>query len=517
MPDAGYPLNMPVTGYLPPGTSAGHLYVPAYFQPASAYVPQAYRYGSPSMPEQAPLLGFSSYPTYTPPPGTSPADLPPPYALIDNDHTDYSVPPPGAEPHLYPNVLQNRHTDYSLPPPSTEPPIVEYPNIVLPNRHSDYSMPSPHTEPPLVEYRNIILQNPKISGVIPKQGRSYKVYYRRNSPRLGGTLALEGVGPLQMEAVAEEFPSHSPKNETLFAFVKGKIKSGSTLQAGLVGLVLGPMRYDTDVIHDAISDEGSLQDLGRLAYVYEERYKTRLRDDILRRAHDLKSGYHPRPFSLRPILVYQTALDPHRRLLPDPLSTSPCPSPEDDVRTLVMSVAAGTLFKEETHKKTLAQALHTALQVDIHDERASLIGVCIDSSDPSVVDKKTALLFIARDPDPDPKHPDLDPQVIWEAIRLEETMTGIGAREKLIVMRLLRAHWSRDRIKYQRGLPPAVREDSPETHDQWESDQWFVEALPPRPRPGDHDVERMGIGIKYVTSLASAQIPLQSFYPICPK
>ncbi|KAJ7720665.1 hypothetical protein DFH07DRAFT_784321 [Mycena maculata] len=174
-------------------------------------------------PEQPPLQGFPGYPTYAPRPEPSPADLPPPYALIDNGHTDHSVPTPGAESHLSPNVLQIGH--------------------------SDYSMPLPNTEPPLVEYHNIILLNLKFSGMnseARKNRSGYQVEYRANSTRLGGRhlydpllcgadngltfstviQALVCVGTLQMDAVAEEFPSHSPKNETLFAFVKGKTKSG---------------------------------------------------------------------------------------------------------------------------------------------------------------------------------------------------------------------------------------------------------------------------------------------------
>jgi hypothetical protein len=50
-------------------------------------------------------------------------------------------------------------------------------------------------------------------------------------------------------------------------------------------------------------------------------------------------------------------------------------------------------------------------------------------------DYRSALLFIVSGCDEDPRHPEIDPQAIRDAKRIEETMVGMGTNKELLAMR----------------------------------------------------------------------------------
>jgi hypothetical protein len=70
---------------------------------------------------------------------------------------------------------------------------------------------------------------------------------------------LTRLGPLKLEVISHEYYSHNNKGETLAKLVEHKTKSH--VEKGLLGLVLGPLKYDAERVHDAIKGLGCVSPL----------------------------------------------------------------------------------------------------------------------------------------------------------------------------------------------------------------------------------------------------------------
>ncbi|KAJ7431474.1 hypothetical protein B0H11DRAFT_2130377 [Mycena galericulata] len=406
MPGAPYPPSMPGPGYPPPQPPPAHSgYAPQYLPPSPQGYPGS---GGPPMPG----LSSPGFPSYAPPPGAPPAGYP-----------SYAPPAGYGAPQGY--------SGYA-------PPQVAFPGF------------QGSAEPPTVLYRDITIHNPKFSGGLHKyQGIDVDVtdiVKHSNTKDLINVLAR--MGPLKMEVVAQEFPSNTPKNESLYDFVKRK--TSGDIQRGLLGLILGPLKYDVDRIHDAITGAGTKedtlneiilsltpQDLSLLTHLYQQKYGKALLQDIhgeFNMSGDVKK-------------LFDKVLDPNRRLLPDSSTPDGTRLVMDDVETLYKSGQGRVGTKESKFYEILTGRTHYHLiqvcRVYLEKHKKSLSHVI--HSEFSGDDRK-ALLSIVMRSDPDLKHLDVDPAALRDARLLEETMAGLGTREALLVMRLLRAHWSRPRM-----------------------------------------------------------------------
>ncbi|KAJ6481906.1 hypothetical protein C8R45DRAFT_1003404 [Mycena sanguinolenta] len=315
-------------------------------------------------------------------------------------------------------------------------------------------------EPAIVLYRNIMVHNPKSSDGLQKYATlDADIEAILNCSKSNGSKAesrinalvvtLAQLGSLKMEVVSNEFPSHrrNHKGITLRQFIEDE--TSGDVQAGLLGLILGPVKYDVDRIHyaivglpvkeDILNDillELTPQEARLLAHVYHQTYKNPL---LAHRIEIDDENWR----------LFKAILHPNRRLLED--------QPYDNLRLTLEDVQS--IHKMQDYRPKPERTKELAFtEVFAHRTRKHIIQVCstyLEKHDKSMsqVIRRTflgnycsALLFIAAGCQPDPKHPELDPQAIRDAKRIEDTMAGIGTNRKMLIMRVLRAHWSRRRM-----------------------------------------------------------------------
>jgi len=304
---------------------------------------------------------------------------------------------------------------------------------------------------------------------------------------------LTRLGPLKMEVLAHDFPQNNQKGETLYRLVERK--TTRYVEAGLLGLVQGPIRYDADRVKDAIQGMGTKEslldellldltpsDVNLLAYVYEQKYKV----SLLKAVQDDLSGNVRKLFTqlLDPKRILRPYFPPY--VPPPPGAPAPGgtpapgtpgatpaagantntnsgkpgeqPKPEEkpdnpqelleaDVSKLYSSGKGRVGTNEEAIYKILTGRTHEHLiQIcrHYHEKNKKLLSHDL-KGEFSGHDLK-ALLYIVSGGEVNLRYPELDPAVVRDANLLEETMAGMGTNDTLLVMRILRAHWSRRRM-----------------------------------------------------------------------
>ncbi|KAF7366338.1 Annexin A4 [Mycena sanguinolenta] len=315
-------------------------------------------------------------------------------------------------------------------------------------------------EPAVILYRDIMVYNPKSSERLQKYATlDADIEAILNCSKSSGSKAdsrvnalvvtLAQLGALKLEVVAHEFPLH-PRNHKhipLQHFIEDEI-SGD-VQAGLIGLILGPVKYDADRINYAIKALPVKEDILRdifldltpqearlLAYVYHQTYKTPLL------AHRIE--IHDEDWRL-----FKAIIHPNRRLLEDQVY--------DNLRLTLEDVQS--IYKAQDYRPKPERTKEVAFtEVFAYRTRQHIGQVCSTYQEKhkksmSQVIRSTfsgnyrsALLSIAASYEPDPKHPELDPRAIRDAKRIAYTMAGIGTNKEMLLMRVLRAHWSHRRM-----------------------------------------------------------------------
>ncbi|KAJ7720663.1 hypothetical protein DFH07DRAFT_858376 [Mycena maculata] len=412
MPGAAYPPPLPRAPYPPPLTHPG--YAPQYLPPAGSYEPHEYSgYGAPKIPERPPALGFPSF-SPGPPSASYPPASPAAYAGFSGNY----APPPG-------------------PPPGT------------------YQAPYGYAEPPTILYRGVMIHNPNFPGglqIYETLDADIKSILN-NSDTETWINNLTRLDPLKMEVIVQQFPSYN-RNEALDHFIKHRPTLNSDVRDGLRRLILGPLKYDVDMVHAAIKGNEknilneiildlSPEELHLLEAVYQKQLNS---SKSLPKSveHFLDGGDVKKLFKI--------IFDVERPILPNVTTPDARQLVAEDVHSLYKS-GEGRLGTDEDkfhqilagrtpcHLTEICRAYHNK---DTHTRKKPLSEVIKKEFSG---DDKHALLFIVRGAEPDPTHPDLDPRAIRDARLLEETMVGMGTREKPLVMRLVRAHWSRARME----------------------------------------------------------------------
>ncbi|KAJ6566865.1 hypothetical protein B0H19DRAFT_1138766 [Mycena capillaripes] len=482
-PGQGYyppPAGYPPAGYPTPGAPAGGYYPPpgAGYPPPAGYPPAGYP--PPGAPPGAPAPGAYApgYPYQQPPaPGAPGAPYHPGYA-----------PPPGAP---------GGYAGYPPPagyapavPQGYAPPASPNPNAANPNQAG--GMPTPGSapmrapEPPTVLYRDITVHNPRFDG-----GLSVYMYGKDDIKRDCDEIVknagsdkklieiLTRLGPLKMEVVSHEFPHHNHKGETLYHLVERK--TTRYIEAGLLGLILGPIRYDAERVRDAVVGIGTKEDIldeiildlspsdvGLLAYVYEQKYKTRLSAEV---GNDLSGNVKK---------LFTQALDSTRKLRPNfgpvpgappPVATPATNAPgtagkpgttaaaeviddpetllQDDVKKLTKSGVGRVGTNEDTFYRILTGRTPThMIQICRKYQEVNKRLLSQDLKGEFSGHDLRALLYIVSgaEANANARYPDLNPQAVRDAKLLEDTMAGMGTNDGLLVMRILRAHWCRWRM-----------------------------------------------------------------------
>ncbi|KAJ7257203.1 hypothetical protein B0H12DRAFT_475992 [Mycena haematopus] len=276
-----------------------------------------------------------------------------------------------------------------------------------------------------------------------------------------------------MEVVAHEFASYNRKGETLHRLVERK--TTNPIEAVLLGLILGPIKYDAERVHEAVHGGGTTEpllneilldlspaDIHVLSYAFQQKYNVSLSKRV---QDDLSGGARK---------LFAKLLDPNRVLRPSfppvpppnasapasDTSTTPAVKADDpqqlldaDVATLHRSGAARVGTNEDAFYEILTGRTHEHL-VQIcrhyrakHNKSLSHVVESEFSGHP-----RTALLHIlasAEVVNPKVKADavrNADPQAVRDAVLLEETMKGLGTDDRGLGMRILRAHWSRRRM-----------------------------------------------------------------------
>ncbi|KAJ7664089.1 hypothetical protein B0H17DRAFT_1092292 [Mycena rosella] len=209
-----------------------------------------------------------------------------------------------------------------------------------------------------------------------------------------------------------------------------------------MGLVLGPLQYDATQVYDAIAGAGTKEkllneivlglspsDVALLAVMYRQKYNKVLSDHV---TGDLK-GDTKKLFALQlaPGRSFATASDvsADANSLHKAGDGKFMGKDEDTIFAILMErpyahLKQVSLRYREQHKKSLADAVESKFRGDAED----------------------ALVWLVRGFETHRKHPHLDPASVREAEMLEQTMKGMGTKDELLLMRLLRAHWSRGRM-----------------------------------------------------------------------
>ncbi|KAF7354032.1 Annexin A4 [Mycena venus] len=459
--------RLPTARRLPPALAAARLRCPRRLSttrrlsaarglPRAAYAP-GYPY------QQQPPAGAPYHPGYAPPPGQPPST--------------YGAPPP-----------QPGYGGYA-PPPGPAP------GATPAGSAAGGAMPVPGgfmkpPEPPTVLYRDITVHNPRFEGGLSVYGYGREdikrdcdeiVKYADKDKKL--IEILTRLGPLKMEVLAHEFPSHNHKGETLYRLVERK--TTRYVEAGLLGLVLGPIRYDAERVRDAIQGLGTKEslldelildlsptDVGHLAYVYEQKYKVGLLQAV---QGDLSGNVRK---------LFTVALDSTRILRPyfppggPPPPADPNAPPaagaegaaaakptgpkkesweingdkpqellEVDVKKLVDGGVGRLGTNEDAFYKILTGRTHEHLiHVCRHYAEKRKKPLSQDIKNEFSGHDRQALLHIVAGAEVNLRYPELDPQAVRDANLLEDTMAGLGTNDTLLVMRILRAHWARRRM-----------------------------------------------------------------------
>ncbi|KAJ7230850.1 hypothetical protein B0H12DRAFT_1147291 [Mycena haematopus] len=380
---------------------------------------------------------------------SAPHESPPPfdaYTPHSSQSSPYYPPTPGNSTSIHPQ------DDYALPAGSVPPQSL----ADLPPSYEAAA------EPAIVLYRDTMIHNPKSSDGLQKYGTidadieailncSKSSFKSEADSRITALVtALTQLGSLKMEVIVQEFPVH-PRNHkglTLRQFIENETKGD--VQAGLFGLILGPLKYDVNRVQYAISSlpvkehilveillELTPQESRLLAHVYHQIYKTPLMAHRLEVHGEnwrlFKATLHPQ----RRLLADQT-YDNLRRTLEDVKALHRMqdhrPKPEQEKERIFTEIFTGRT------RQHLSQVCHTYLEK--HNKpmaqviRSSFMG-----------DYRTALLFVVAGCEPDLRRPELPPQAIRDAKRIDETMAGVSTNKELLTMRVLRAHWSPRRME----------------------------------------------------------------------
>ncbi|KAF8185888.1 hypothetical protein K438DRAFT_2019965 [Mycena galopus ATCC 62051] len=474
-PNHGFPTNYPVPI---PGTADPPSIPQTGYQSSGVPVPQG-----PSWPYAASApQGSQGAPYYPPPPGPAMTGYPQEgylYAPQGSQGSPYYPPPPGPPTAGYPPGGYAPPLGYGASPGSSgAPPASED----LPPSYEAAALPA--SEPAIVVYRDSMIRNPKSSSAVQKYpaldsdieaifacSKSNSKSASKADSRITTLITiLTQLSPLKMEVVAHEFPSHpsNRKGITLQQFIENE--TSGDVQTCLLGLILGPVKYDAIKVQYAIKSvavkltilneillELTPQESTLLGYVYQQMYKARL--------------MWPRPdMHHENLRLFRTIVHPQRRHIPDQ-NYDALRLAMDDVQTLhtmhrlqdhIPKVRfiphVGSRFpsfylyelaqqREKIFTEMLTGRTHQHLNLvcsmylEKHNKPMSQV---IRSSFEG--DYRTALLFIIAGCDPNTEHPELDPRGIRDAKRIDETMAGIGMNKELLTMRVLRAHWSRPQM-----------------------------------------------------------------------
>ncbi|KAF7309627.1 Annexin A4 [Mycena indigotica] len=439
----GYP-PPPGQPYPPPAGQPGAYPPPSGYQPQ--YVPQF-----PQSPNPPPNSGYYQAPAFAPSqqyyqagpyqaapqqPYQAPAYAPPPQ---QQPYQSSPYPPPSGPPPsgLPPNAAQN----------TTMPPVSPY-------------APPVDLEPPTIYYRDTIIHNPRFSGGLNVVGytKDQIKYDIDQIVKAGGDEKklvdiLTGLGPLKMEVLVHEFPQHNDKGETLYRRVERK--TTGNVEKALLGLIQGPLKYDADLVKDAIRGFGTNEsllneaildhspaDIATLDYIYLQKYKKHLSKEV---ADDLSGNV---------LKLFKFVTDPSREKLPAANATAEQRQKllEEDVEALYKAGTGRVGTNEDKFYRILTCRTQDHLvAVCTHykaKHRKSLSTVIASEFGTSNHDAK-ALLFIVQGAEVSEK-PHLaavSPLAIRDAILLEETMKGFGTNNSLLITRVLRAHWSRPRME----------------------------------------------------------------------
>ncbi|KAK7036152.1 Annexin A4 [Favolaschia claudopus] len=434
--------------YPPPPDSRG-------YAPPSGYPPPGGSYPPPGGPP--PPSGHGGYP----PPGG-----PPPSAY----GAPSGPPPPPTAPRPNQSSYAPAYVNAGAPPggygapPGPPPPQGQYGGFAPPPGPPGMGMGGPGQEPPTVLYRDITVHNPRFNGGMMVYGYE-KDQIKRDCDEIVKIADKEKkliefltrLGPLRLEVLAHEFPSHNQKGETLHRLVERK--TTRYVEAGLLGLVLGPIKYDAERVKQAIqgvgTDESLLDeilvdltpsDVSLLAYVYEQRYKK----PLLRAVQGDLSGDINNFYGelLNPQRVLRPSYPGQHGMNMNAHPDDPQQLLEDDVSKLHKSGAGRVGTNESTFYGILTGRTYDHLvqvcrryqakhgKTLSHDLKNEFSGHTLD-----------VLLRLVAGIEGHPRHPELSPRDARDAVLLEETMAGFGTKDGLLVMRLLRAHWSRRRME----------------------------------------------------------------------
>ncbi|KAJ7610162.1 hypothetical protein FB45DRAFT_942857 [Roridomyces roridus] len=389
-------------------------------------------YGAPPMPAPAFPSEYPAFPATSPTGGFAPPAGPPPQSSV------YAPPagPPPTQGSLY------------APPPG-------FPPAPAGNYYNAY--PAGAIEPPIVYYRGVAIHNPKFSGVIAKYDGADQDIASLLSLKGNGLIpALTKLGPLKTEVVVRDFPSH-PNNKKCVS-LKDHIKreTSGLVEDGLLGLILGPVRYDADRVRKALQGLGTNeevlneivlelapQDCSLLTYVYRETYGKTMLEDI---KGDLSGSVAK---------LFETAVDVHRRMLPDANTPDHKQLAMDDARDLYKA-GEGKMGTNEATFHTILTGRTPLHLVEVCrqylDKQGKALSKAIQNEFSG--DEKKSLESIIVGAELALSHPEFDPQALRDAKFLEDAMGSEG----LLLMRILRAHWSRPRMDAITAAFPRVQE-----------------------------------------------------------
>ncbi|CAK5274582.1 unnamed protein product, partial [Mycena citricolor] len=453
-PPGAYPPPPGAPGSYPPPPGAPGSYPPPPGAPG-AYAPPPGSFGAYGPPPGAP----GAYPpppgTYGPPPGAPPGGyVAPPgaYPPPPGAYGAYTPPPqPGYAPSYAPPPGQ---APYVPPPGGYAPPpaLASFPSA--PGSVPAAGAPSVQ-EYPTTTYRGATIHNPKYAGGISVYNytadaiaRDINDLLRNQSDEKGLAETLGRFGALKMEVIAQEFPKHTSGGESLHRWVERKTTRYT--EAGCLGLVLGPLRYDMWCVEMAIrgagTDEDRLDevvmsltphDLDLLSYVYKQKYHKPLAQAIL---DDLSGDVQK---------LYRFMLDPARPYIPAPTASMEENRKllEEDVADVYNSGPGRPGTNEDKMFMVLTRRTHEHL-IQICRRYAEKHHKPLSSMIKSEFSghSQRALLFLITGAEPHPRHSQFDPEHIRDAIKLEDTMAGFGTKDALLVFRMLRAHWNPQRM-----------------------------------------------------------------------
>ncbi|KAJ7142447.1 hypothetical protein C8R44DRAFT_760672 [Mycena epipterygia] len=444
-------------------------YAQGYPPPAGAYQPpQGYPPPMPGYPTPQEYGGYPAYPSHGYPYGAPGASEAPPFPGAPT--MPGSPPFPGAQ---------------AMP---GAPPFPGAPGGGMPVPGAQ--APQSDTEPQTVLYRDIAIHNPRYSSGVFVYGYTRDAIQHDineikeaadNEKKIIDILTR--LGPLKLEVVAQNF-QYKPLIgkllngiDALAKFVVDKTKGDA--EKCLLGLILGPLKYDVELVRGAIkrmgTDEEALNEIlldltpaevGLLAQAYHNKYKEpKTPDNYPTLANhvraDLSGAYRN---------LFEEVLDPNRQLLPS--SVPDVKLVQEDVQGLHDALAGPG--KKTTDKNKFYKIL-TGRRHDHLVQVGAVYRKTWDKKDPKEKDKeeygkllkdikekfsgdeRKALLWIVSGAElnyePYLKSTvtphalrNADPQALRDAEKLEKTMLGPGTNKELLARRLLRAHWSRPRM-----------------------------------------------------------------------